>query len=88
MQVVINIDEYMYERAKKPPITGFYERVVGEGTPLSKGHGRLIDADELHTKSKELYKTVQNSSERKMGYLIAMNQLVIDAPTVLEANNE
>ena len=70
----------------------FYRHIKPNTCPivaiLPNNHGRLIDADEVHTKSKELYKTVQHSSERKMGYLIAMNTLIIDAPTVLEASKD
>jgi hypothetical protein len=50
MQIVIDIDEESYEHIKAYsneevlPI-GWY--AIINGTPLPKGHGRLIDADEL-----------------------------------------
>ena len=58
MQIVIDIPEEMYKRlAKAPRIATFEECVkdrkmfvtaIQNGTPLPKGHGRLIDADKLH----------------------------------------
>lgn len=92
MEVVIDIPEEDYNQIlndrEDAVVAHDACRRIAKGTILPDNHGRLIDADELHTKSKELYKTVQHSSERKMGYLIAMNELVIDAPTVLEASKE
>lgn len=54
MQIVIEIDNEHYERIMRleegvtvyPTTLALYE-AVKDGTPLTKGHGRLIDADEL-----------------------------------------
>lgn len=50
MQIVIDIPEETYKEIKE----GFYDKntrkmaiAIGNGIPLPKGHGRLIDADEL-----------------------------------------
>lgn len=48
MQIAIEIDEDYYEDCKKWRKRGIaddLETVIANGTPLPKGHGRLIDAD-------------------------------------------
>ena len=55
MQIVIDLSEYHYKRIVKGGISVFgsdadiamLENALRSGTPLPKGHGRLIDADEL-----------------------------------------
>ena len=52
MHVVIDIDEKLNEYIKQLDITGDTSladlgRAIQRGTPLPKGHGRLIDAKEL-----------------------------------------
>lgn len=55
MQIVIDIPEKQYEYLAKiagageEPL-GYFERVIMRGTPLPKGHGRLIDIDEVKKK--------------------------------------
>lgn len=50
MKIVIDVPKEQYEylakiaNAGEEPL-GYWERVVMRGTPLPKGHGRLIDAD-------------------------------------------
>lgn len=48
MQIVIDISEEEYNKIKENDM-GFYNgrffQMVRNGTPLPKGHGRLIDAD-------------------------------------------
>ena len=54
MQIVINIDDETYNDIKKGKIYSSYRDVplesvtaIANGTPLPKGHGRLIDTDEI-----------------------------------------
>ena len=53
MKLLIEIPENIVENAKSSPNyypTYHFEKIwraIAKGTPLSKGHGRLIDADEL-----------------------------------------
>ena len=53
MQIVIKISKEDYERLKeyeKAPFNSLTSRVyeaIANGTPLPKGHGRLIDADDI-----------------------------------------
>ena len=45
MQVVIDMSETEYEKAKFDVVLAC--QLIRQGTPLPKGHGRLIDADRL-----------------------------------------
>ena len=49
MQIMIDIPEYYYKTIKEIPAE--YSTadmlIIKNGTPLPKGHGRLIDADEV-----------------------------------------
>ena len=46
MQIVIDIDEQEYNSVKKYPGSYNFGYVIANGTPLPKGHGRLVDIDE------------------------------------------
>jgi hypothetical protein len=55
MQIVINISEEDYEGLKKKDefndmYLNHYEKLIVHGTPLPKGHGRLIDVSEYFKK--------------------------------------
>ena len=53
MRLIIDIDEELYEAYKgRPPMLGdagmdMIAQAIANGTPLPKGHGRLIDADDI-----------------------------------------
>jgi len=50
MHIVIDISEEMYEELKYLNVHGFttaVEEAVANGTPLPKGHGGLIDVNEI-----------------------------------------
>lgn len=74
MQIVIDIADEYYEYLKKlmlnGDVLGARERKILNGTPLPKGHGRLIDINAL-------------TFEVKGG-----DTLLVDAPTILEADKE
>lgn len=83
VEVVIKIPEKMYEDAKNGKDTGeswYITQVIKQGTPLPKGHGRLIDADKLDTRERG------NNSQRTMWWNIEC--IVEDAPTIIEADKE
>lgn len=53
MQIVIDISEEdyaetMYKKQHSPLEMDWADRVIANGTPLPKGHGRLIDLDDLY----------------------------------------
>ena len=58
MQIVIDIPENDYELALRNDYSTIYKGVhiadaIKNGTPLPKGHGRLIDADEIQFENTE-----------------------------------
>ena len=75
MEIVIKIPDVQYENmakianAGKEPL-GYFERVIMCGTPLPKGHGRLIDADAVDTRY----------SDPEVG------EILDDAPTIIEGS--
>ena len=75
MQIVINIPDGCYEELNSGrfPVQDAYRLVawIKNGTPLPKGHGRLIDVDEvikIANKKKDLHGAIWN------------------APTIIEAD--
>lgn len=56
MRLVIDIAEEEYEEILSSEDCGLHTltRTVANGTPLPKGHGRLIDADALELPSEEM----------------------------------
>lgn len=56
MKLVIDIPEERYELMKEKSMFGrvdVWKDAIRNGTPLPKGHGRLIDADALRTSFRE-----------------------------------
>lgn len=86
MQIVININDSTYEAIKNeycilPPQKGLLKILwdaIRNGTPLPKGHGRLIDADAL-------LKDVRDNSESYFADDFA-HEWVDVAPTIIEAD--
>ena len=62
MKIVIDIPEILFEKIQnRKADKRTLETVIKCGTPLPKGHGRLIDADELESRMKIGYRIVKNS---------------------------
>lgn len=76
MRIVIDISEDYYKAIKEIPVEQSTTdmMIIRNGTPLPKGHGRLIDADALKDEWKEGF-------HRKM-----VEALMDDAPTIIEAD--
>jgi hypothetical protein len=57
-------------------------KAVKQSTPLPKGHGRLIDADEL-------FWDIQTDEQMRLGeHLAWVKERIDDAPTIIEAESE
>lgn len=85
MQIVINVPDKTYEyyvklANKSDEQLSAYERLILNGIPLPKGHGRLIDVDNIQEITLEDSLTVLT---HKKGDDI---NCYIDSPTVLEAD--
>lgn len=76
MEIVIKIDDDLYREIENHDIPLHHVDILCEsvlnGTPLPKGHGNLIDADEFNK-----YLISRDSSFRSM---------LSDIPTIIEAN--
>ena len=72
MQIVIELNEELYDYMKSLPYNTILEMIVLNGTPLPKGHGRLIDAScEVSSDGRTI--------DSVCGYV---------APTIIEADKE
>ena len=91
MKLIIEISDGTYSRLKKRKETtldlNIICKAVYNGTPLPKGHGRLIDVKEiestLHSKAFDLAGTTRRYTEVRW----ALKQ-VRNAPTIIEADRE
>lgn len=63
MQIVIDVPEDYYKVIKEIPAEQSTADmlIIRNGTPLPKGHGRLIDADELESRMKIGYCIVRDA---------------------------
>lgn len=101
MQIVIELPDETYKDIKEENsiyginnglsarITGKVVGAIQNGTPLPKGHGRLIDADDLrldiigHKYSNNFCEEHNIDWSINLGML---NILLADAPTIIEAD--
>lgn len=80
MQIVIDMSEHEYEVALRDGwVHGFYSEKIKNGTPLPKGHGRLIDADALDFEEVDFYSPDS---------CYEVYRIINDAPTIVEADKE
>ena len=88
MQIVIDISEEMYRTVRDGTYCGSLYEELKTGTPLPKGHGRLIDADEAVKTLKSLgsrdYRRAKGTIQE------AEKMLSFDeyTPTIVEADKE
>lgn len=78
VELVIKIPKKMYESVMNGTYCGTLYQELKNGTPLPKGHGRLIDADAL-------LKDVRDNSESYFADDFA-HEWVDVAPTIIEAD--
>ena len=81
MELVIKIPKEIYELCKRDKLhyedASLLEYSVANGTPLPKGHGRLIDASNLLT-------VTDYDGENEKTYILYDE--IEDAPTIIEAD--
>lgn len=91
MKIVIDIPENTYKRIQALAINNYFEhdicgnsmQRIANGTPLPKGHGRIIDESKITS--------IYYHEEEARQEAIRVNYLVIDgtdAPTIIEADKE
>lgn len=85
MKIVIDIPDEVIETRKYDLFFGVgstkLTEVIENGTPLPKGHGRLIDADVL-----KMDKRVCGDRYLSGSSLFVANKVIEQAPTVIEAD--
>lgn len=93
MQIVIDISETLKKIADEEDIKTFSHFMwsmivmdaIKNGTPLPKGHGRLIDADELYKQDKEEWLCPNNAPFISTDYAHVFAE-IDNAPTIIEAD--
>lgn len=85
MHIVIDIPEKLYEYAKANLIDSVDETfaigAIADGTPLPKGHGRLIEADKLKLTQHDIHVEAINYRHRCISI-----ENIDEAPTIVEAD--
>ena len=84
MQIVIELNEELYDYMKSLPFNTILETIVLNGTPLPKGHGDLIDKDKLYRYIKEMCNqygkpTIDYESGKSIMELIKNMSVIIEA---------
>ena len=88
MKIIIDLPEARYkdiQRIASVQLENYHfktaEQIIANGTPLPKGHGRLIDAREYENSIRKHY--FDNST------VIRCTEIALDnAPTIIEADTE
>lgn len=97
MQIVIDIPDRIYKRQGYLNIidSDILRNALKNGTPLPKGHGRLIDADELKKVYDErityLYTLNKKDNPSREAKICATNwcvNTIDELPTIIEADKE
>ena len=86
MRLIIDIPNWLYNaimKCEEPQYSKSLGDAVRDGTPLPKGHGRLIDADDLDITTIE---TGDYSGNEILD--IVLKEDIDDAPTIIEADKE
>ena len=84
MQIVIEMSEHEYEVALRDGwVHGFYSEKIKNGIPLPKGHGRLVDENDLVKD----FNTFQDAFVINVAHGFAL-RVVCKAPTIIEADKE
>lgn len=90
MQIIIDIPEQIYLNAKTEKLCGaeVIVNAIKNGTPLPKGHGRLIDAEKLK-ETMDIYLSHSTWSEGVEKALIwCRDEFIDDEPTIIEAERK
>ena len=83
MQIVIEISEYYYEILKHDVEHGndyVPIKLIANGIPLPKGHGRLIDADRL--------RSMYSINQANFNTVVGIQKWIDHAETIIEADKE
>ena len=84
IELVIKIQEEEYERFKKNQKKEYTAsmldvNIIANGTPLPKGHGRLIDANRL--------RSMYSINRANFNTVVGIQKWIDEAPTIIEADD-
>ena len=97
MKIMIDIDEDFYEEIKQYGNISVIHKAILDGTPLPKGHGRLIDADEALNAmdswdkfgyfNNRMFPLNKDTETEFIAYVhyVDMVEAIYNAPTIIEA---
>lgn len=98
VKIIVTLSEGQYEALKDVQFGGIGSRMVfnavKHGTPLPKGHGRLIDADKLNEQFGEVMDAVMREPKftKDVEYILRTTATVRlqikEADTIIEADKE
>ena len=89
MQIVIDIPKEIYNSACATNnvwdmrMAGFVCSAIANGTPLPKGHGRIVDISQI-----EYLKAIHEAKYGRIPWSEAIKQIKNSAPTIIEADKE
>ena len=100
MQIVIDIPEKYYKDLRRKDkfndmYLNYYEKLIVQGKPLPKVHGRLIDADAITKEIKGYiidtsnlhYDDLEEADACNSAYYNCLDEIE-DKPTIIEADKE
>lgn len=80
MQIVIDIPDKTYEKIMSNEYDyGDMNVIIQNGTPLPKGHGRLIDAEIVDSNIYDLTQSLDLNYNQ-------ISRVLYDAPTIIESD--
>ena len=82
MQIVIELDDKTWRKCVENDLLTIADLnkfivAIGNGTPLPKGHGRLIDADRL--------RSMYSINRANFNTVVGIQKWVDDVPTIIPA---
>ena len=89
IELVIKIPEELYVAYKgRPPMLGdagmdMIAQAIANGTPIPKGHGRIVDISKL-----QYMKTLNEAVYNRLSWVEAIRRIKNSAPTIVEADGE
>ena len=90
IQLIIEVDEQLVCEGFERPFTeeerNILIRAIGNGTPLPKGHGDLIDRNALITELETDYHGTLTESGARL--FVGITSYIDDAETIIEADKE
>lgn len=92
MELIIEIPDAMYEDIKsgKDGYSNYVHTAIRNGTPIPKGHGKIIDADAFLEENKDYTGWILCSDAwgGENAYKDTLEDLINEAPTIIGAESE